>query len=129
MSAPTTATGRPGETLPFPIRILVAAIGCIGLLELALYAARTGALERELPLVALARLLAIDLSKQLRPPCRVAKHVLSVRSESERRKSAVDRSRSADCWHRPIAIDPPGCRRIRRARVDCEPAVRHERFD
>ena len=63
-----TGTGRPRERVPFPVRALVAMLTAVGVVELALHAARTGLLERELPLLAQLAWPALTGYEQWREP-------------------------------------------------------------
>src|SRR4051812_4782987 len=47
-----TATGRPRQTLPFPLRLLATALVAVIIAETAYHLARAGVLSREVPLLA-----------------------------------------------------------------------------
>jgi hypothetical protein len=64
----TTATGRPRETLPLPVRALIASAAGLSLVEAALRLARSGTLVREVPLVAEASWPALLAYERLRAP-------------------------------------------------------------
>src|SRR4051812_1338576 len=71
-----TATGRPRQAIPFPLRLLATALAIGAWAELAYRTARSGLLAREAPLLARALWPALIRYERLRAPC-AARPVLS----------------------------------------------------